>query len=152
MIQISLSLSVKMHYLKQNLKLLVALVLLDRDPDVGLRLEPPLNPSPGRLHHRVSSTVSERNLCCRTQSGSAYKSACKNNEQKKKLTAVCFSSDSSVLLQTQAQNTFNTQGVRDRLIASSEEMTEISPICSLSDLTQLTPGDSEIAAGVSSIH
>lgn len=94
--------------------------------------------------------------------GPLTKSHVKIKKKKTTPTSANFTSDSSLLLQTQAQNTFNTRGRRvaqasrgsalRRLTASLEEVTEISLICSPPELTPLTSGDAVIAAGVSFIR
>lgn len=122
-----------------------------------LHLEPPLSKSTSR------AVTPELHLWRRTQSRSLHEVSCKSKRRKKNLPAAAnFTSDSSLLPQTQAQNTFNTRGRRvaqagrgsapRRLTASLEAVREISLICSPPELTPLTSGDAVIAAGVSFIH
>lgn len=140
----------------------MALALLDRDPGVGL---PAASGSSSVGVHlqssytRVFQQFQNCTFAAELRPGPFTKSHVKVKGEKNIPTSANFTSDSSLLLQMQAQNTFNTRGRRvaqasrgsapHRLTASPEAVTEISLICSPSELTPLTSGDAVIAAGVS---
>lgn len=141
-----------MHYLKkENLKKKKLSCFWIGTQTLGclLHLEPPLSESTSRAVTPEFSSGLNCTFAVELSPGPFTKSHVKVKEKNIPASAN-FTSDSSLLLQMQAQNTFNTRG--RRVAQASRGSALRPPICSPPELTPLTSGEAVIATGVSFIR